>query len=134
MVEQLRIQMKAMEEWKGREQALLRQVFRWLCVGLVFFMLAVGVGFWQINSLVNKNRQLINKIETLAYEQAQANYEDCQARNARTRTSISGFKKLVKAHTKDGNLEAARVWTEYLQETQKQKLPPCVKPAPQRRT
>lgn len=128
MVEQLRIQMRAMEEWKDREQKLLRRVFRWLGVGLVFFMLAVGVGFWQINGLIEKNRQLIDKVEDLSYEQAQASYEDCLARNARTRLSVAGFKKLVRAHTLDKDLEAAKIWSEYLRETQKQKLPPCEKP------
>lgn len=128
MVERLREQMVEMEEWKAREQVLLRRVFKYLAIGLTFFMLAVGVAFWQIGGLVEKNRQLIDQVEDVAYTQALAGYEDCRTRNVRTRASVDGFKKLVTAHKADGNQEAAKIWAEYLVETQKQKLPTCEKP------
>ena len=132
MVERLRAQMAAMEEWKDKEQKTLRRVFQWLGLAQVLFLVAVGIGFWQLDNLVEQNAeesrihaQTAQQVVQASFETDHLSWEACNDRNQRSRAAEASLKKLVAAHTKDGNVNAAATWRLYLNQTRKNKLPDC---------
>lgn len=135
---QLSAQLLAMEAWKVKQQKLLRRVFRWLGVGLLCFMLAVGVGFWMLGNLAESNRKNIEHgmavDQLLAKEQYAADvirWDACNDRNdllkQQLRQDEEQLSRLIEAHIQDDSTNAAKVWKSYLKKGQATKLdlPKC---------
>jgi hypothetical protein len=104
---------------------------RWApAVGYVLLAVVLGFLIWRTQTLVIDNRRLIADVAAINQAQAERNYTDCITRNNRAAEAIKSFKKLITAHTRDGNLDTAKVWKEYLDATERVPLPSCIKPAP----
>lgn len=139
---QLAAQILAMEEWRAKQIKLSRRVLKWLALGLVLFMLAGVVAFWQYGNLVESNRMNIARLahvdKALAVEQYHAEtirWNACVERNEVFRQQLRQdkrqLKRLYQAHLKDGSIYAAAVWKDYLAQGEKTKLPNCgPKPEP----
>lgn len=135
-------QILAMEEWRAKQVRLTRKVVRWLALALVLFAAAVGVGFWQIDNLIEANSRAIvaqnNFDRRLAMEQYHLNvirWEACRDRNALFRQQLrqdqEQLQGLVKAHRLDGDVEVTKFWERYAKQGQETKLPECgPKPEP----
>ena len=113
----------------------IRQIIRYLLLGLLVIVTAFVVAFWlqqsqvsEIQRLAGQNRQLINQVDQLNRTQADQAYVECEARNKRARQAIGDLSRLVEAHRRDGSIHARRVWSSYLEGLKKTPLPACEKP------
>lgn len=136
-------QLKALEEWRLREENKLRKVVQALIVGVVLIAIGAAGGIWRVQNLTEDNRRLtqnaarlarsnqdlIGRVDTLNRSQAEQVYSDCLERNQRAEASGAALAQLVDAHIKDGNKATASVWKKYLDAAKKNKLPDCVKPS-----
>ena len=135
-MERLPAQVEAIEEWRARQIKLTRRVLRWLAVGLVLFAVANGWALVVLDNLVEDNARNIaaqNRVDQQlvleAYQLDLTRWTTCNARNEIVREQLRQDKvqltALIKAHTADGNRNAAKAWTNYLKRGQGTKLPPC---------
>lgn len=129
-MDQMKEQVKILENWRKKEEDVLRRVVIALFVGVILVTIGGAGGIWRVQNLAEDNRRLIAQVDTLNRSQAEGVYQDCLARNQRSVETGKALSQLVDANIKDGNKSAAAVWQKYLKATREQKLPPCEKPAP----
>jgi hypothetical protein len=104
---------------------------RWApAVGYLLLALVLGFLGYSNRALATDNRHLVTQVAELSRAQAEKNYADCLARNARAEQAIKSFERLVAAHKRDGSSAAAQVWQGYLDASRRIPLPACVKPPP----
>jgi cell division protein FtsB len=128
-----------LHEWQKQQDNKLRYVTRVLIVGFLMFTLGIAYAMWRNHDLANQNAentknlaQLVNRNAMLTQDVARASYtadlvgwNACMDRNARAQAGLVQFRRLVKAHSKDGNTNAVKAWREYLKSQSKFKIPPC---------
>lgn len=80
-------------------------------------------------SIAEENKRLIESVDKLNREQAEAAYKECIDRNQRTEVANRELVKLVGAHKQDGNRQVSKFWESYLKKLRAVKLPKCKKPS-----
>jgi uncharacterized protein HemX len=129
-------QILVMTEWREKQIKLTRKVLRYMALGLAIILVAIGVGFWQLDNLAETNRLNITHGQqvdlSLAEEQYRINefrWNTCRERNElfrqQLRQDTAQLKKLIAAHLRDGSENAAQVWMNYLKVGEKANIVDC---------
>lgn len=138
-MERLSEQIVELEEWRAKQIRLTRRVLQWMFLGLILVLAGIGWGFWQIDNLIEHNRENIEhgvQVDlSLAEEQYRINlfrYNACNERNDLFRQQLRQDKvqlrMLIKAHEKDGNKAVAEHWKRYLALGEKANIIDCGEP------